>query len=184
MSAASGHSPYFDFEAQARSPEEGFVAGDDQAFVFRPLARTFCEFRFFECTSHFFIFGVDATRQNISLLEICRDQGKIGLNSVVTIPSHADDPRFANCSGTIVGQVHANRWLVKVELRDGASQVMPLDSSSLVHDGAVTWSVQEFCNRNDFALRIKELACHHPVGWLKHDHFDGIIGFARFTDDW
>jgi hypothetical protein len=184
MSAATSHSPYFDFESQVRSCDEGFVASDDCAFAFKPLARKFYEFRFFECSSHFFIFGTDADRKNVTLLEISRDQGKVDIGSTVTIPALADDSRFADCSGQIVGQVNATRWLVKVALSNGGSETMPLDSSSFVYDGLLKWCVQEFCNKNDFALRVKELSCHHPVGWHAHPNFDGIVGFARFTDDW
>jgi hypothetical protein len=186
MSAASSQSPYFDFESHAKSPDDGFLASDDHAFAFKPLARKFHEFRFFECSTHFFIFGSDAGCQNITLLEIRRDQGKIQINSVVTIPDHADDVRYADCKGIVVGQVPAviGKWIVQVTLANGETEVSQMDVSSLVFDGTIKWCTQEFRNENDYNMRVKELSCRYPVGWQDHPNFDGIIGFARFTDEW
>ena len=182
MTAPSGRSPYFDFQSQAKSPDIGFAASEGEAFAFAPLPRRFLKFRFYECASHFFVFGSDSASK-FSLLEILRDEGQIEEQSVVTVPALADDIRFASCKGTAVEQVAPGRWRVQMTLKNGGLET--IETSNLIFEGVVKWSVQELEGVEAYTACLKELEERFRANaWLEHEHFDGIVGLARFTDQW
>ena len=180
-------SPFFDFESQVKSPDAGYSASDEEAFAFKPLARGFHKLEFFESAARFFIFGSGRDRggaRTFSLLEIYREEGRIEENSIVSIPSLADDVRYNGCKGTVVGAASGSKWPVQLSLRSGGTDIIHVDASSLVHDGAVKWSAQELEDEDTYLGYQKELAVKFREGWVQHDRFDGIIGFARFTEGW
>jgi len=134
--AAAPSSPFFDFEAQAKSPDTGFYASDDEAFAFKPLACKFHKFVLYECLSRFFVFGSGrdaAGARTFSLLEIHREEGKIDEGCTVSAPALADDVRYSSCRGTVVGAKNGAKWPVQLQLRGGGCDVLQLDASALVY---------------------------------------------------
>jgi hypothetical protein len=134
--AAAPSSPFFDFEAQAKSPDTGFYASDDEAFAFKPLACKFHKFVLYECLSRFFVFGSGrdaAGARTFSLLEIHREEGKIEEGCTVSAPALADDVRYSSCRGTVVGAKNGAKWPVQLQLRGGGCDVLQLDASALVY---------------------------------------------------
>lgn len=82
-----------------------------------------------------------------------------------------------------MGQGNAGQWLVQVTLKSGFYEI--IETSSVIYDGAVKWTVQEFNGVDEYFACVKELEDkYRGHGWLEHENFDGIVGFARFTDQW
>ncbi len=139
--------------------------------------------RFYECASHFFIFGFDGASSDFTLLEIVRDEGEIGEHSVVSVPDLADDICYASCTGTVVGQGSQGKWLVRVSLKGGGTKI--IETANVVYEGSLKWSTQQLQGHGAYLACLKELEERFRLqGWLEHEHFDGIVGFARFTDQW
>jgi hypothetical protein len=139
--------------------------------------------RFYECETHFFILGFDSANSEFALLEIARNEGEIEEHSVVSVPDLADDARYASCTGTVVGQAGAGKWLVRVTLKGGGTKIIA--TANVIYEGSLKWSVQQLQGRDASIACLKELEERFRLqGWLEHEHFDGIIGFARFTDQW
>ncbi len=91
--------------------------------------------------------------------------------------------RYASSQGTVVGPGAAGKWLVQVTLANGAAEI--IETSSVIYDGAMKWTVQEFVGADEYFACVKELeAKFRGQGWTEHENFDGIVGFARFTDQW
>jgi hypothetical protein len=165
------------------SPDIGYLSSDD-AFAFKPLWSKFSKFKFYQCPSHFFIFGSDALRRTFALLEIHRSEAPLQEKCIVSVPIFADDLRYTGPTGTVVGQSGSNTWLVKLELKCGGSEVVAVNAADIVYDGAVTWAHQDFPDEHALHVCHQQLAAKYAIGSEDYPNFDGIIGFARFTEGW